>query len=56
MIYCEEVEGRGFIKEPAYVVHYKTPAREGQEHFGGFKAREKATAFAVEILQELLDT
>lgn len=40
---------------PAYVVHYKTPKREGFRRFGGFKGRELATLFAVEILKELLD-
>lgn len=55
MIRCEKEKGRAGIGDEAFTVHYKTPLREGNERFGGFKAREKATAFAVEILKELLD-
>lgn len=55
MIRCEQVEGRRMGEGFAYEVYYKTPLREGMERFGGFKAREKATLFAVEKLKELLD-
>lgn len=55
MIRCEQVEGRFPDDGPAFVVNYKTPKREGFRRFGGFNARAKATAFAVEILRELLD-
>ena len=37
----------------AYVVHYKTATREGSRRFGGYRAREKATTFAIEIFEEL---
>ena len=55
MIYCEEVKGRHSTEGSAYVITYRTPLRVGRERFGGYRARDKATAFAVEILQELLD-
>lgn len=55
MIRCEQTEPRYAESGNAFVVHYRTPKREGFRRFGGFKAREKATLFAVEILRELLD-
>lgn len=55
MIRSEYVEPRGSWEDAAYVVHYRTPLREGSQRFGGHRARDKATLFAVEILKELLD-
>jgi len=55
MIECKEVPPRGALEEKAYVVIYLTPRREGHRRFGGYKAREKATAFGIELLEELLD-
>ena len=53
MIRSEYVEPRGMFEGPAYVVHYRTPLREGSRRFGGHRARDKATTFAIEILEEL---
>lgn len=55
MIRSEIEPGRYPDTAPAYVVHYKTPRREGFRRFGGMKGRELATLFAVEICKELLD-
>ncbi len=55
MIRSEQVAPRHLESGEAFVVHYSTPLRKGDKRFGGFKAREKATLFAVEILKELLD-
>jgi hypothetical protein len=53
MIKCEKIEGRNGFDDDAFIVEFKTPVREGFQRFGGFRARAKATAFAVELLQEL---
>ena len=53
MIKCEKIEGRDGFDDDAFIVEFKTPVREGFQRFGGFRARAKATAFAVELLQEL---
>jgi hypothetical protein len=37
----------------AFEIEYQTPKRTGTRRFGGYDARAKATAFAVELLQEL---
>lgn len=56
MIRSEQVAPRGYFEEPAWIVHYETPKRKGSERFGGLKARQQATIFAVSILDELLDS
>ena len=55
MIFCEQVPPRDYIEETAFLITYKTPKREGSQRFGGYRARDKATAFANEIVRELLD-
>ncbi len=54
MIRCEEEKGRAGFGDAAFTVYFETPLRKGSERFGGHRAREKATLFAVEILEELL--
>ena len=56
MIKCERVKGRNGLDDDAYVIEFKTPVREGFQRFGGFRARAKATAFAIELLQELQES
>lgn len=55
MIYSEQVKPRVGECGEAWEVRYATPKGKGLQRFGGFKARAKATNFAVEKLQELLD-
>lgn len=55
-LYSEEVPARMGDQGPAYMVHFRTPFRSGAQRFGGNGARARATNFAVEILQELLDS
>jgi hypothetical protein len=55
MIRTEIEPGRFPEPTPSYVVHYKTPKREGSKRFGGHAGREFATIFAVELLRELLN-
>jgi hypothetical protein len=51
MIKSKLVEGR-YKGDIVYEITYKTPASEGVERFG---SREKATLFAVEKMEELLE-
>ena len=55
MIRAEKIVRKGSLHGASitYRVHYKTPMRKGYEDFS---SRSGATTFAVEILNELLDT
>ncbi len=54
MIRTEEVRGYAGA-DTAYIIHYETPAAKGKKRFGGHKAREKATNFAVECMEQLVN-
>lgn len=50
MIRGEEIKPGYAGEDSAWVVHYETPKRKGKKRFG---SRAEATAFAVELLQEM---
>lgn len=55
MIRGEKIVRKGSLHRASITwrIHYETPKRKGYEDFS---SRSEATAFAVEILGELLDT